>query len=107
VRLVGDGYEVDVVLHQAVSQDAHAGLGSIGGEAFEVSAAVGAGEENALPINAALGDVVRHSYGDGASESGHMLIEVASSEDFSLRTMSLRPRSSPKFPEVPNPFHNL
>jgi hypothetical protein len=73
LRLVRGGDQVDVVAHQAVSENACAGLDSIGGEAFEVGAAVRVSEKHALMVNPALGDVVRQSHGNGASESWHML----------------------------------
>ena len=66
-------------------------------EAFEIRATVGVGEKDALAVNTALGDVVRHSDSNSAGESGHLVIEWARSEDFSLRAMSLRPRSSLRY----------
>ena len=71
VFAVGDGDEVDVVGHEAVGEEADAGVGEVGGEEVEVDTAVGLGEEDVLVVGAALGDVVGATWEDDASISWH------------------------------------
>jgi hypothetical protein len=81
---VRDGDQVHVIGHQAIGEDAQARLLGVGLKAVEISVAVGVSEEDALLVDAALGDVMRHSHGYGARESSHMLRKW-SAERISLR----------------------
>jgi hypothetical protein len=75
LRLLWCRDEVDMVAHQAISENAKASLRAVGLEAIQICATVGIGEENALLVDAALRDVVRHAHGDGTRKSAHLLTE--------------------------------
>jgi hypothetical protein len=51
--LLRDRHQVDMVVHQAVSENASPRLGRISREPFEVCAAVAVGEKHALVVDAA------------------------------------------------------
>ena len=67
----GHGDEVDVVGHEAVAEDAQSEARGLAVEQAEPFAAVVVGEEDVLPVVAALGDVVRDAGDDGSCASGH------------------------------------
>lgn len=70
------GDKVYVIVHQAVSKNSEAGLFRVGGEHVEIRATISVGEENALAIYAALGDVVRAANGHGAGKTSHRWYSV-------------------------------
>jgi len=71
--LVRDDDQMDVIGHQAIGENAQPGLFTVGLETVQIRLAVGVGEEDALVVDAALSDMMRHTYGHGARETGHML----------------------------------
>jgi hypothetical protein len=82
LRLVGNRHQVDVVLHQAVSQNARTGLGAVRRKTFQIRAPIGVREKDTLPVHSALRDVVRHPHRNSPRESAHLLIQWAWSNRF-------------------------
>jgi hypothetical protein len=76
LRLLGYRHKVNMVTHQAIGKNAKARLCAIGLEAFQVSAAIGIREKDALLVHPALGDMVCHSNGDGTCKSAHLFRDV-------------------------------
>ena len=81
-------HQVDVVVHQAESENPCACLSRVGREPLEVRAAVGVSEKHALMVDAALGNVVRYSDCNGAGKPRHTLRKCPCAGDFSLRTIA-------------------
>jgi hypothetical protein len=71
--LIWDGYQMNVIGHQTIGKDTQAGLCRVCLQTVKIRKAVRVGEEDALVVDAALGDVMRQTDGHGASESCHML----------------------------------
>jgi hypothetical protein len=65
-----------MVAHQAISRNAEARLCAVGLESFQVSAAIGIREKDALLVYPALRDMVCHSNGDSARKSAHLFRNV-------------------------------
>jgi hypothetical protein len=78
VRLSRFFYEMNMVRHQAVSQNPDAGLAQILADKLEVEFAVADGEEDLLTIRSPLGDMIRNSRSDHSRVSGHLPEQVQS-----------------------------
>jgi hypothetical protein len=98
--LIRDRHEVDMIAHQAISKNAKTSLRTVRLEAVEIGATVSVREENTLLVNTALRDMVRHSNGDCARKSGHLLKSGVRVRFLSSYHISPSPKS-PKSPEVP------
>ena len=68
-----DGYQMDVVRHQAPREKAHFGIGKINAKEFEISMPIVDGRKRFPAIYAALRDVARDSRNETAWLSGHMV----------------------------------
>ena len=72
VRVIGFEDEVNMVRHQAVSDDACIGPPRADAKEIKIGAIVVRSEKNLLPAIAALGNVMRDSGNDDAREPGHL-----------------------------------
>jgi len=64
---------MNVVGHQTIRENSQAGLLRVGLETVEVGMAVRVGEEDALVVHAALGDVMRYTNSYRTRKSSHLL----------------------------------
>jgi uncharacterized protein with ACT and thioredoxin-like domain len=69
--VMGNGYQVDVVGHEAVAEQVDSTASCLALEQVEVDGPVIVDEEDLLTVIAALGDVVRETRDDDASGSWH------------------------------------
>src|SRR5579883_3247973 len=72
MRVLGHGDQMDVVGHEAITEDAHAGADGVVSQQVKIELAVVIGGEHGLPIVAALRDVVRHIRHHDSWTAGHM-----------------------------------
>jgi hypothetical protein len=73
LRLLGYRHKVNMVAHQAISQNSETRLCAVGLETSQIGAAIGIREKDALLVHAALRDMVCHANGDSARKSAHLL----------------------------------
>lgn len=66
------GYEMDMIRHEAVSENTEARLMRRASEQSEVNLAVGPGKENAFAVGSALRDMMRSADGDHTGKSRHL-----------------------------------
>ncbi len=84
VLTAGDDDEVDVVGHEAVGEDAGAGILDVVADEAEVEGAVGGGKENSLAIRAPLRNMIGESRGDDSGVAWHRRDSVWKWEKISI-----------------------
>src|SRR5579883_3413659 len=99
MRVLGHGDQMDVVGHEAITEDAHAGADGVVSQQVKIELAVVIGGEHGLPIVAALRDVVRHIRHHDSWTAGHMREvpdgQSVSQENASVTFSSRKMRPSP------------
>jgi hypothetical protein len=100
--LLGYRHKVNMVTHQAISQNSETRLCAVGLETSQIGAAIGIREKDALLVHPALRDIVCHSNGDSARKSAHLLDMCFVGWFLSSYHSSPSPKfPRPEVPEVP------
>jgi len=76
-RPLGNGDQMDVVRHQAVAEQAHAGAGGVGAQQSAVAVAVVNVEGGLLAVVAPLREMVRFAHRHHPRESGHGIVALS------------------------------
>lgn len=72
IRLIRDRDQMNMIRHQAISEDAEVRLAGRGAEPIEIDLAIGVSEEDRLAVGSALGNVMGKTDGDGSGKSWHL-----------------------------------
>jgi hypothetical protein len=83
-----DGNQVDVVRHQAVTEDAQLAISGVSGQQGQVGLAVFVVKEEIAAEVAALGDVVRAAHGHHSTNACHQNYSGATGGKFSRKRIT-------------------